>query len=288
MGKAMREEARLRLAVLELALQVARRHLLAYSHPKSPRRYTQPQLMACLILKALLNETYRGVVAQLELSDRLCDVLGLEQVPSPSTLKKFADRVADVELLDALVAQVLRLCQERGLVVEDVALDSTGLQNGGASTHYRSRSGKKGGHYVKLSLGIVCGSLLAVTMAIDRGPNNDMTHLRQLLWQASGRCNPSRLYADAGYDAEWVHTFCRDGWGTSSFIPPVIKSKDGSIKTPHRARMAHLPACYGRRWHVESFFSGLKRVCGDRLLARSDVARFTEAGLKVLAYTLRR
>jgi Transposase DDE domain len=284
----MRREARTRLVVVELALRVCRRHLSSYSHPKSPRRYTQPQLMSCLILKTLFKETYRGITAQLELSDRLCQALGLERVPDHTTLEKFAARAVTPQLLDSLVGQVLRLCQEQGLVVEEVATDSTGMQEGAASAHYVARSGKRSGHYVKVSLVVACGSLLCVSMALSRGPTPDMAEAWEVLWRASGRCAPARLYADAAFDAEKVHAFCRDGWGASSFIPPVIKTRDGSIRTPHRAKMARLPPCYGRRWHAESFISGCKRVCSDRLTSRSERARLNEAGLKVLAYTLRR
>ncbi len=58
--------------------------------------------------------------------------------------------------------------------------------------------------------------------------------------------------------------------------------------TPHRASCARRPASYGRRWHAESFFSGLKRVCGQAVKAVQPANQLAEAALKVLAYTLRR
>jgi hypothetical protein len=39
--------------------ELARRHLSDYAHKKSPQKFTQPQLFACLILKAHLGCTYR-------------------------------------------------------------------------------------------------------------------------------------------------------------------------------------------------------------------------------------
>lgn len=285
---ARKPKKNLLLEITHLAMEVCRRRLPDYRSPFSKHTFTQPQLMTCLILKACLKQDYRGLEDQLEVSDKLQEAMGLRSVPDHTTLKKFADRAASPQVLDELVAEVLALCQEKGLVAEDLGIDSTGLQSGGASVHYIARSGKRGRHYVKLSLAVVCGSLLAAGMVLSRGPSHDLCEARELLWKVAGRCDPSRIYMDKAFDAEWVHVFCRDGWGTASFIPPVIKTPDGSIRTPHRAKMADLPACYGRRWHSESFFSGLKRVCGDRVLARSDAARFTEAGLKVLAYSLRR
>jgi len=43
--------------VVKLALRLARRHLSGYSHKKSPKKFTQPQLMACLVLKAPMRCT---------------------------------------------------------------------------------------------------------------------------------------------------------------------------------------------------------------------------------------
>lgn len=42
------------IKIVKLALRPARRHLADYSHEKSPKKYTQPQLFACLILRAHL------------------------------------------------------------------------------------------------------------------------------------------------------------------------------------------------------------------------------------------
>ena len=68
------------------------------------------------------------------------------------------------------------------------------------------------------------------------------------------------------------------------------KARDGAVKSgPDRVRCArHTPGGYGRRWHVESFISGMKRTRGSTLAARSERALFTEAALKALAYAVRR
>lgn len=39
----------------ELAIAVTADEVPAYSYPKSPRRFTQPQLLACLVLRAHLK-----------------------------------------------------------------------------------------------------------------------------------------------------------------------------------------------------------------------------------------
>jgi hypothetical protein len=45
---------------------------------------------------------------------------------------------------------------------------------------------------------------------------------------------------------------------------------------------------YGKRWVVESFFSGLKRTMGSMLTSRKPNQLLAEAAFRVLAYTLRR
>jgi hypothetical protein len=65
------EGTHLLLVVTRMALELARQVLPPYSHPRSPHQFTQPQLLACLIVKAYLRQSYRGIVELLALSDGL-------------------------------------------------------------------------------------------------------------------------------------------------------------------------------------------------------------------------
>lgn len=290
-------KANLLLRVAELSMLVCRRALRNYSCDRSKHTYTQPQLMSCLVLKAYLKQTYRGVVEVLELSDVLCRVLGLSKVPTHTTLKMFADRVASPELVDEVIGEVLALCREGGVEVGEVAVDSTGVECSPASVHFRDRSGRKRARYVKLTLAVACVSMLAVSAVASVGPTPDLAETPALLWRASGRCSPRAAYFDSGYDAEKVHRFCRHGWGVSStgrgvssFVPPFARGGFGVIKSGYRAEMARrgLPRSFGRRWHAESFISGLKRVTLPFVRARLEPAMLREAMLNVLAYALHR
>jgi hypothetical protein len=276
------------LEVMQLTLAVARRHLSDYSCPKSKHTFTRPQLLACLVLRALKKLTYRGTTELLEASDGLREVLGLDRVPAHTTLIEFARKLSP-ELLDELVGGVLEVLQEKGLVVTEVAIDSTGVETRSASTHYLSRSKGRRGGYLKLALAVACTSIVLVSVAVGIGPDNDLAEAPHLLWRSAARCRPDWLLADAGYDAEKVHRFCR-AWGPISHIPPVPRTPDGTIRSgPGRVRCGrHRPYLYGRRWSVESFISGLKRTCGWTLSARSQPTLKTEAALKALAYALRR
>ena len=105
--------------------------------------------------------------------------------------------------------------------------------------------------------------MLPVGVVIDWGPRNDKAEAAELLQKTASALTPQKLFADAGYDAEWVHRFCRDDWGVCSWIPPAVHRKDGQIGGQYRSKMTE-PALkrngYGRRWMVESFMSGLKRT----------------------------
>jgi len=275
--------------VAALALEASRRCLPDYSHPKSPRRYTQPQLLACLVLKAYLKQTYRGIVEILQESDGLRQALDLaeDSIPRHTTLEEFASRLGGPEVIDQVIGECLKM---DGRPVEELASDSTGLQSSTASSHYISRTGKKGGYYLKLSLAVACVSLLLVSFVASRGPSHDLQEAKALDWKTASRVRPSRIYKDAGYDSEWSHVFWREGCQTASFIPPFARNSAGVIKSPWRSQMARagMPSCYGRRWHAESFISGFKRSTGDKLLGKSDNSRSVEAGLRLLAYQCRR
>jgi hypothetical protein len=281
------------LEVATLALVAARKYVNPYSHKKSPQKFTQAQLMACLVLRAYLKTTYRGIVEFLEASAELRQRLGLTdgRLPHYSTLKKFADRSDVLQIVDCMLLEIV---QQFDRDAEEAALDSTGLETTSASAHFVSRSGRKRKQFIKVSVCVLAGSLLPSGLSLSWGPGNDKAEAADVLAKASvaqqpGR--PQRLFADAGYDAEWVHEFCHDEWQVESIIKPAVHRSDGGLNGTYRSQMTaeNLKAKgYGRRWLVESFMSGLKRTMGATLNARNERSLFIEAALKVLAYALRR
>jgi hypothetical protein len=68
------------------ALAVAEEALPAYSAVHSPRKFTQPQLFAILVLRQFFKTDYRGIIAMLKDMSDLRESLGLEDVPHYSTL----------------------------------------------------------------------------------------------------------------------------------------------------------------------------------------------------------
>jgi hypothetical protein len=63
-------------AILLTALSVGQAKLADYSHRNSPKKFTQPQLFACLVLKSSLGLDYRGLEGPLDETALLRAILG--------------------------------------------------------------------------------------------------------------------------------------------------------------------------------------------------------------------
>jgi hypothetical protein len=278
--------------VAELAMKLGRRHLAEYGATRSRHDFTQRQLMTCLILRAYLKTTYRGVLDLLAASASLRQRLGLsDKLPHFTTLQKFSARSQVLAIAQKLVADIGQRAAAQGSNDVVVAMDATGLSRTTVSDYFCSRRGRRFRRWVKVAVVVVAGSLLPVALTVDLKPTHDCAQARTLLAQARAVAQPARLYADAGYDAEWIHEHCREAWGVESVIPAVPRRADGTAGGKWRGQMSPQylkKSGYHRRWAVESFFSALKRTMGSALSARRPDQMLAEAALKVLAYTLRR
>ena len=281
--------------IAKLAMGLGQKHLADYGAVRSRHDFTQRQLMSCLILRAYLKVTYRGLVDLLAGHGALRKILAMEEkLPHYTTLQKFSTRKDVLAVADAMIAQIgaaaLRVAGKKPAI----AIDSTGMETTTASAHFTSRAGRQRRKWVKLSLAVVCGSLFPLGLVLDWGPGNDKCQAFELLqksFDAADSYLPHRMYADAGYDADWIHGVCREVWGVQSIIKPARACADGSLGGVYRAKMTKQTlqkSDYGKRWHIESFFSGLKRMTGSALTARNDINLAKEAAFRLLAYTLHR
>jgi hypothetical protein len=115
------------LAVARTALEAAQRVLPFYTHPNSPKKFTQHQLFACLVLKNFLKTDYRGVVAQLDDHPELRNVLRLDSVPHFTTLQKASRRLLASEPVRRVLESTIAMRYGRRRCVASGAIDSTGL-----------------------------------------------------------------------------------------------------------------------------------------------------------------
>ncbi len=74
------------VALARVALEVGEKAFTPYSCPKSPHKFTQPQLFAMLVLRQFFGVDYRGIVEWLKRWSELREALDLKRVPHYSTL----------------------------------------------------------------------------------------------------------------------------------------------------------------------------------------------------------
>lgn len=281
--------------VAQLSIKLGGEHLDDYGSYKSRHDFTQKQLLACLILRIYLKTTYRGLTDFLEGHTDLRKALGMpHKLPHYTTLQKFSSRSEVLQIVDVIIGKLGNKALKAQDHQSELALDSTGMESSVASAHFVSRAGRKRKKFLKLSVSVVCGALLPVGMVLDWGPNNDKCQAFELLhksFSATEESLPAKVLADAGYDADWIHGMCREVWGVKSIIKPVVHREDGSLGGVYRSKMTSKKLKeegYGRRWHVETYFSALKRRFDSSLRARAENNQLKEAALKVLTYAIHR
>ena len=74
------------VALAKEALRAAERVMPPYSHKFSPKKYTQHQLFAILVVRQFLGRDYRGIIVLLKEWSDLREAIGLGTVPNYSTL----------------------------------------------------------------------------------------------------------------------------------------------------------------------------------------------------------
>src|SRR6516225_4284918 len=124
------------LRVAHQALSVAAAALRPYAHKYSPKKFTQPQLFACLVLKTFLKTDYRGVAEHLADHSDVRAVLALQGVPHFTTVQKASQRLLRQPRARRLFRTTVRRFCKRRRRVRRAALDSTGVDCGHASRYY--------------------------------------------------------------------------------------------------------------------------------------------------------
>ena len=96
-------------AVAAVAYAAAKRSLPSYLHLKSPKKFTQHQMVACLVLKEFFTTDYRGIEQILTDSHDLKKVLELREIPHYTTLQKAAYRLTKKNVLEKLIREILQV-----------------------------------------------------------------------------------------------------------------------------------------------------------------------------------
>jgi hypothetical protein len=287
------------IRVARHALAVGSVAVRPYAHRFSPRKYTQPQLFACLVLKTFLKVDYRGLAAHLADHSDLRAALGLAAVPHFTTVQKASRRLLAAAVARRLFRAAVRRFLGRRRVVRRVALDSTGFDLGHASRYYvRRRNGAEKAwqtvaysRYAKLEAAFDCDTHLLVGALVGRGPRVDTDRLVPLLDAALAHVRPRSALADAGYDSEANHVHARQARGVKSFIPatigrPSANPPAGKYRRRMRQRLDKDYGKYGQRWQAEAGFSMFKRRLGTGVGGRSSWTQCRDLRLMAITYNI--
>jgi len=274
--------------------------LKKYAHRFSPKKFTQPQLFACLVLKEFLRLDYRKLAQTLTDCSDLPRAIELKTVPHFTTFQKASQRLLRFGQFHRLLHKTIRyaqVCQGLPNRVDLAALDGTGFESHHASHYYVQRRAKGGKTWQKTSYtrypkaGILCDTRTHLILAVvpGRGPGPDSKHFRPALDQARRHAPLKTLAADAGYDSEASHTYARHQCGVRSLIPPRIgrptsKPPSGYWRRQMASRLKLTR--YGQRWQVETVNSMLKRLLDSALRARNYWSQFREMLLRALTLNI--
>jgi hypothetical protein len=283
--------------VLVVAWRIAQRSLKAYSHRMSPKKFTQHQLFAILVLKNFLKTDYRGVARLLCDCHELAAAIELEKIPHFTTLQKASRRLLKATPAKALLDETVKAQLGRRRRVRTAAIDSTYLECSAASPYFVRRRKQIGEpwkrilyhRFPKLSVvsDVTCHFIFA--SETRSGPKPDVDELQSHLKQALTRVRLTTLLADAGYDSEKNHVFAREEHGVRSVIPakggrPTTKPATGRYRRQMQVRFNR--QAYRQRSQIETVMSMLKRRQGNFVRGRTYHSQIRDLRLMVLAHNV--
>jgi len=286
-----------------VALAAGREAFSDYSHVYSPKKFTRPQLFACLVLKEFEKKDYRGIAQFLEDLPDLQQVLGLKSVPHFTTLQKASKRLLKQKHVRQLIELTARQIRGRSTRVKYAAVDSSGFDAHHASRYFiwRTAVNKKGKEpkkrrsykkYGKLMLIVCCATHAILAAVASSGPTPDIDQLAGILDRLPRSQRVLHLVADAGFDSGPNHALLREDHGIRSTIPP---EHGRPPKDPHTLpsdkyrrlmKTRFNKKAYRKRPQVETVNSMLKRNFGAALRGRSHYSRCRDLYLRVLTHNI--
>ena len=287
-----------------VALAAGKEAFCDYSHKFSPKKFTQPQLFACLVLKEFEKKDYRGVAQLLQDCSDLREAIGLRWVPHYTTLQKAGRRLLKLKHVRPLLRDTVARVMRRRRTVRYGAGDSSGFEQRHASRYYvhrrdndqrdENRPKKRVIYkrYGKLMLIVCCASHAILGAVASRGPTPDIDQLDDVLERVPQEVRIRHLVLDAGFDSAHNHRLLREGYGARSTIPPrhgrPALDPRTLPKDKYRRRMrTHFNRkAYRHRPQVETVISMLKRNLGDSLRGRSQRSQNRDLYLRVLTHNI--
>ena len=226
----MKTKKQIQYTIDELQQQVHKichfRQISLYHFRYGPKKYTQHQFVALLILFAKSGKSTRKFVESLYESE-WPKWLKLKEIPCKSSIHNHFNRIG------LTLIRVLNKFALREKRANRLAIDSTGIDANHASKHYEKRIGRDHRKYLKLSiLGQVEKPYLIEDFACELSHISDVRQAKPLI----RRIRKNKIvFADKAYDCEWLMKMCEDRG--SKLYCPIRKSSRNRPKGWLRRRM---------------------------------------------------
>ena len=294
--------------VLLEALEVGHNSLPLYAHHFAPRKFTQPQLFACLVLKEFEKKDYRGIQQLLIDCPELSQLIGLKTIPHWTTLQKASRRLLKLGHVRKLLSQTLGRIHRKRKKVSYAAGDSSGFDARHASRYFIHRRDTNKAepnrpkkrityrHYGKLMVIICCMTHAILGAVASEGPTPDIDQLQGVLAEVPESVKIRHLVLDAGFDSAYNHRLLREDNGILSTIPPdhgrPMKDPNALPTDKYRRMMKRRfkdgkkPSAYRKRPQAETVFSMLKRNLGSALRGKTNQSRRRDMLLRVLTHNI--
>ncbi len=276
-----------------VALSVADATVSRYRTAFSKHQFTQPQLLAVLCLMRYEDWTFREAEVRLSEHGELRSALRLHSVPDYTTLYRFLARL-DPNDIDRALNEVVGRMLGRRRRRATVGVDGTGLAPGAASSYFIRRIEHFGQprrswkHWLKWLAVVDLKRQLILSQKARQAPWNDCATLRALVSSAHRHTPIGCVLADAEFDSERNHTFCRQQLKADSVIPAKRRSSCSASGVRLEMR-EHFPSeKYSLRSLIESVFSAVKRKLSARAPGRTVHTQSLQALLLGLAYDIYR
>jgi hypothetical protein len=311
--------------VMREAHRLALRAWPTYSHACSRHDFTLPQLFACLVVREMMDLSYRKAEALLRDSPHWLADIGMNAAPDHNTLWRAFDTLMKTRRVNRMLDLLAELFNQERLLklsLKPLTIDSTCYERRHRSRHYdrvcrkmKLDEGEKYGktskkqpetpaevnrrrsrtvrQIPKLALAVASGCHLILAARTHIGNGSDGPDFQPLLYHSWRRAKVRTVVADAGYDSENNHRIARLDMSVRSIIPPRIgrptdKPPRGDYRRLMHQRFARKADrnSYGQRAQSETVNSMMKRNFGDALRSILPERREKEMLLRSLTHDL--
>lgn len=276
-----------------LALEVSESVLRLHRTKFSKRQFTQPQLLAVLCLMRYEDWTFREAEVRLSEHRELRSGLRLRTVPDYTTLYRFLLRLEEEDVA-RVMNEIVRRMPGRWRSPATVAVDATGLAPGAVSSYFIRRVEHFGDkprtwkHWLKWLAVVDVDRQIILAQHARQAPWNDCATLPPLVLAAHRQVPVGCVLADAEFDSERNHLFCRELLHANSVIPATRFTSRRATGTRAQMRANFPRQLYGKRSLIESVFSAIKRKLSCRAPGRTVYTQSRQALLLGLAFNLYR